>query len=88
MNYITKVWEEGDNIFVKNDEGQVSGALNPGWDKGCSRCETFKDQIMHIQKERGWQESFKFALDNLISSDAGYVCWDCAFLEAESASGP
>ncbi|MDZ7760842.1 MAG: hypothetical protein U5L00_11370 [Desulfovermiculus sp.] len=74
---VADIWEEGDEIYVKDEDAQV-GQLRYGWWNGCANCGAYQDQISEIDKEGGPVKACKYALDNLYDGgQEGFLCKEC-----------
>ena len=72
METVTEIWEDGDEIYVRYENGDV-GQVNYGWWNGCQSCGESQDEINEILNEQGAVEAVRFYFKNLPYG----LCPDC-----------
>lgn len=76
---IEKIWKEGDEIWVMDENGQA-GIVNRGWWNGCANCDGLSEEIDYIQETEGTLAACKFVLESL---DGDGLCNECSGEEKE-----
>jgi hypothetical protein len=71
---IEEIWEEGNEIYIRDDEGIVS-LVDAGWWRGCQDCGAYEGEIADVAKEQGDLAACKFALEHL--TGRVFLCEKC-----------